>query len=80
MCEMSESKRERRALTYDGGASCFAVLFEELEKFVADKNIKVDGDFVKKKDIPRGHKTHAELDAAPFSIRNVVHAPVEINV
>lgn len=75
-----ESKRERRGLTYDGGASCFAVLFEERKKFVTDQNVKINGDFVKKEDIPRSHKTHAELDAAPFSIRNVMHAPVEINV
>lgn len=47
---------------------------------MAHQNIKIDGNFVKKKDIPRRHKAHAELDAAPFSIRNVVHMPVKIDV
>ena len=47
---------------------------------MADKNVEIDGDFVKKKNVPRGHETHTELNAASFAIRNTVHVPVEINV
>lgn len=47
---------------------------------MTDEDVKVDSDFVKKKNIPRDHKTHAELDAASLAIRDVVHMPVEINI
>jgi hypothetical protein len=67
-------------LTDDGGAPRFAVPFEEFEKLVANENIKIDGDFVKEKNVPGRHEAHTELDAASFAIRNVVHMPVKVNV
>jgi len=39
--------------TDDGSTPCFAVLFEELEKVMTNEDIKIDGDFVKKKNVPR---------------------------
>lgn len=33
----------------------FAIPFEELEKLMADKDIKVDRDFIKKEYVPRCH-------------------------
>ena len=47
---------------------------------MTDKDIKINSYFVKKKDIPRDHEAHTELNPASFSIRNVVHVPVEIDV
>ena len=66
--------------TYDGSTPRFAIFLEELEKFVADKDIKIDGNLVKKQNVPRGHKAHAELNATSLAIRDVVHVPVEIYV
>jgi hypothetical protein len=40
---------------------------------MTDKNIKIDSDFVEEEDVPRGHETHGELNAASFAIGNIVH-------
>lgn len=45
-----------------------------------DKNIKVDGDFVEEKNIPRDHEAHTELHAAPLAVRDVVHVPVKVDI
>jgi len=66
--------------TDDGSTPRFAIFFEELEKFMADKDIKIDGNLVKEQNVPRGHQAHAELNATSLAIRNVVHVPVEIYV
>lgn len=63
-----------------GSAPCFAIVLEEFKKLMTDEDIKIYSDFVKKKNIPGGHETHAKLNAASFAIRNVVHVPVEIYV
>lgn len=47
---------------------------------MANEDIKINGHFVKKKDVPGSHKPHAELNAASFTIRKVVHVPIEIDV
>jgi len=66
--------------TDDGSTPRFAVFLEELEKLVADKDIKIDGNLVKEQNVPRVHEAHAELNPTSLAIRNVVHVPVEIYV
>lgn len=47
---------------------------------MTDENVKIDGDFVEKENVPREHETHAELNTASLAVRNVVHVPVEIDI
>jgi len=75
--ELSEEGEEG---TDDGSTPRFAIFLQELEKLMTDEDIKIDGNFVKKQDVPRSHKAHAELNATSLAIRNVVHVPVEIDV
>lgn len=64
----------------DGRAAGLGLVLEEVDEVGADEHVEVDGHFVEKEDIPLGHETHAELDAAALSIGNLVHVPVEVDV
>ena len=66
--------------TDDGSTPRFAILLEELEKLMADKDIKIDGNLVEEQNVPGGHEAHAELNATSLAIRDVVHVPVKIYV
>lgn len=67
-------------LTEDGSTANLGLFHKELDQLGANKDIKVNGHFVEKQDVPLAHESHAELNSATLAIADLVHVPVQVNI
>lgn len=53
---------------------------KEREKVTPGQQIQIHGDFIKQKHLPGPEQAHGQLHATALSIRDGMHAPVQVNV